>query len=73
MLLEIPEKPEPLSLNHSAAAIWQLCDDERTLADIAEVLADKYEVSRATLCSDIELAINQLRSDGAVDLDRIPA
>jgi hypothetical protein len=69
MLLEIPGKPDPLSLNQSAAAIWQLCDDERTMADIADELGKKFEVPRETLCSDIELAINQLRSDGAIDLD----
>jgi hypothetical protein len=69
MLLEVPSRPEPLSLNRSAAAIWSLCDDQRTMADIAEALEHKFQVPRESLSPDIELALFQLHRDGAIDLE----
>jgi len=72
MVLELPSRAEPLSLNRSAAAIWRLCDNQRTMADIAEALEHTFQVPRQALCPDIELALYQLRVDGALDLE-IPA
>jgi hypothetical protein len=69
MLLEIPGRPEPLSLNSSAAAIWDLCDDQRSMIDIAKELEKKFSVPPEALCPDVEAAINQLHSEGAVDLE----
>ena len=69
MLLEVPSRPELLSLNRSAAAIWSLCDNHRTMADIAEELEQKFQVPHQALCPDIELALFQLQRDGAIDLE----
>ena len=68
MLLEVPGRSEPLSLNHSAAEIWKLCNNKRTMADIAAKLVKKFEAPRNVICPDIELAISQLHRDGAVDM-----
>lgn len=70
-LLEIPGLPDPLSLNSSAAAIWKLCDNRRTLADIAASLEQRFQAPRETLYPDIELAINVLHRDGALDLEAV--
>jgi len=69
MLLEVPSRAEPLSLNRSAAAIWRLCDNQRTMADIAEALEEKFQVPHQALCADVELALHQLKIDGAIDLE----
>jgi hypothetical protein len=69
VLLEVPGKTEPLSLNSSAAEIWKLCDNHRSMAEIAEELEKKYSVPHEIVCSDVENAIDQLHSDGAIDLE----
>jgi hypothetical protein len=68
-LLEVPGVEEPLNLNPSAAAIWDLCDSRRSLADIADELLRRFDVARGVLCADIDLAINHLHAGGAVDLE----
>ncbi len=71
MVLEIPGVEQPLSLNTSAAAIWELCDNQRTLSEIADVLEKQYKVPRKLLCGDIDLAITHLHTGGAVDLETV--
>ena len=66
MLLEIPRRSEPLHLNSSAAAIWEMCDGERSLGDITDVLQERYEAPREFLIPDIDRAIRQLQYDGAI-------
>ncbi len=68
-LLEIPGVVDPLNLNASAAAIWDLCDSRRSLADIADELERRYEAPRNILCADIDMAIHHLHAGGAVDLE----
>jgi len=70
-LLEVPGAEQPLNLNDSAAAIWNLCDDQRTLADIADVLGQQFDVPRDVLCADIDMAITRLHTGGAVDLETV--
>jgi len=69
MLLEIPGAAEPLQLNASASAIWNLCDNSRSLADIVDVLKGQYDVPREVLCEDIDRIVIHLRSRGALELD----
>jgi len=71
MLLEIPGTAEPLQLNASASAIWNLCDNQRNLADIVDLLKAQYDVPREVLCDDIDRIIVHLRSRGAVELDAV--
>ena len=68
MLLEIPGQEDSLSLNASASAIWELCDDERTLAAITTELEASYEVAPGTLRDDVAATAESLREAGALDL-----
>jgi len=70
-LLEIPDQPESISLNHSAAEIWNLCDDQRTVTEIVDELERRFEVPRATMAADVELGIKQLRMVGALNLESV--
>jgi hypothetical protein len=69
VLLEVPGRSEPLSLNSSAGEIWKLCDSQRSMAEMADELEKKFDVPHDLLCADVETAINQLQRDGAVDLE----
>lgn len=68
MLLEIPGQEDSLSLNPSASAIWELCDDQRTLATIATELEGQYEMAAGSLRSDVTATAESLREAGALDL-----
>ncbi len=69
MLLEIPDAERPVTLNASAAAIWDLCDNQRTLSEIADVLEKRFDVARSILCRDIDSTMKHLHTDGAVVLE----
>jgi hypothetical protein len=45
-------------LNHSAYAIWQLCNGENSLVDMCEKLIAKYEDSNLDLVDDIQVTID---------------
>jgi len=71
MLLEIPGVVEPLQLNSSASAIWNLCDNQRTMAEIATALQKQYDAPRNVLCDDIQRTIIHLHTGGALDLETV--
>ncbi|MEJ8567675.1 PqqD family protein [Elongatibacter sediminis] len=70
MVLEVPGAEELLQLNASAGAIWNLCDNQRTLADIADVLQEQFEVPGDVVCDDVERTVIELHSQGALELDK---
>ena len=45
-------------LNHSAYAIWQLCNGENTLVDMREQLAARYDDASLDLIDDIQTTID---------------
>lgn len=57
-LLLIPEGV--VNLNDSAAAILELVDGQRTLADIATLLAARYGMDVAAIASDIDDLLQRL-------------
>jgi hypothetical protein len=69
VMLEIPEMSEPLTLNSSAANIWKLCDGIRTVGEIVDALEKQFEAPRQLLNTDVEMAVNQLRANGAIEME----
>ena len=57
------------SLNHSAKAIWELCDGERSLREISEELAQRFGCDGIDLFPDIIATIEQLQQHGLVELE----
>jgi Coenzyme PQQ synthesis protein D (PqqD) len=51
-------------LNHSAYAIWQLCNGENSLADMCEHLAVRYTDSSLDLIDDIKTTIDEFIKKG---------
>jgi len=67
--LEIPGLPDPVVLNHSAAAIWELCDGKRTVAEIVAELERRFDVPHETLSAAVESTTRELKSTGALELE----
>jgi pyrroloquinoline quinone biosynthesis protein D len=53
-------------LNDSAAAIWQLCDGQRSIKAIVDMLADAYPDKRDELVADVIEAVERLHREGAL-------
>ena len=52
------------SLNQVAARIWSLCDGDRSVDDIADVLFDEFEVERDRLLKDVSAAVQAMIEQG---------
>ncbi len=55
-------------LNASAAAVWDLCDGQRTVLEINRELASVLRRSNADLFPDIQLAVNELLKMEMIDI-----
>lgn len=62
-----------IHLNESAAAVWQLCDGERTVQQLVDVLADAFPDARAEIAGDVHQAVDELYAEGALRLESRPA
>jgi hypothetical protein len=54
-------------LNSTASFVWEACNGERSLDDIAAELAEIYEIDLAIARRDVELAVQQFVSCGLLD------
>ena len=61
LVLFVPPNETSITLNHSARAVWELCDGQRTVSDIAQALRQRYEVANGDLEADVVMALNQLQ------------
>jgi hypothetical protein len=53
-------------LNRSAAIIWQLCDGERSVADIRSLLVTAYPESFDVVAADLQSTLSTLFDLGAL-------
>ena len=60
MVLYDSDKEEGYSLNESARNIWDLCNGQRTIQDICEVIADQFSIDSDLLHEDVLTAVQQL-------------
>jgi len=67
MVFRLPGREEVALLNPSAYEIWLLCDGWRTQEEIAEHLADRYQLSADELRSDVEDAIARTEALGLIE------
>lgn len=67
-LLEIPGRSDTLSLNPSAAAIWQLCDGKHSLTELARALEARFEMEPGSLRDETASVIGRLEEVGALEL-----
>lgn len=54
-------------LNHTASYIWDRCDGQSTVAEIANQLAAAFQVDADTAVQDVATTIRQLQSLGLLE------
>jgi hypothetical protein len=59
-------REEAFELSDTAAFVWRLLDDRRSIADIAALLAAEYEVDQQTATQDISELLAMLARAGMV-------
>ena len=69
LLLYHPRQTKAIYLNPSAAVIWSLCDGQRRIGDIIQLIAESYPESKDHLAEEVLATVTQLR-DGGVLLSR---
>lgn len=68
VLLYHPGLTKTLRLNETAAVLWELCDGERSVGDIAAMLADAYPDQADVIAVDVRATLRGLVVEGAVTL-----
>jgi len=66
-VLYFPGESRILYCNQCASLIWQLCDGERTAAEIAAELAIAFPESAAQIQADVDETLAALASSGAIE------
>ncbi len=64
LLIYSSEQEMAFSLNCSSKAIWELCDGNHTLEEIAAMLGRRFGCSGDVLLKDIDAAVSQFRQLG---------
>ena len=68
LLLFHVEQEKVLYCNATAGLVWRLCDGERTLDEIVELLTEAYPEAREKLRGDVVDALGKLSDAGALRL-----
>jgi hypothetical protein len=68
LVLYVPGQELGVSLNPSARAVWELCDGQRTLAEISQELGQDVGCPGDDLLADVEAAVRQLSELGLVEM-----
>ena len=69
LLLFHPSQTTIIYCNSTASLVWQLCDGERTVADIIHLLKEAYPEAKDLLIGDIQTSLNQFAQQGAIRLN----
>ena len=57
LVLYDPEQKKVIYLSESAALIWRLCDGQRTIEEIVQLLQDAYPDKTSEILNDVERAM----------------
>ena len=68
-VLVLPDKGEVKVLNEVGARIWELVDGTLTIAEIAELLTQEFEVDIQKAQNDAVIFLLQLEQKGVVKLE----
>ena len=66
LLLHHPGSTRTLYLNETATLIWQVCDGQRTIADIAELLQDAFPETDEAIDEQVDVTMRQFFECGAI-------
>ena len=68
MLLYHPAETKILHFNQTASLIWQLCDGERTAAEMISLLSESYPESAGEVTADVQSTLQQFAEQGCIEL-----
>jgi len=66
LLLFHPTTQIILHTNQTGALVWHLCDGQRTVREIVEVLAAAYPAAAAAITTDVPDILDQFAQQGAI-------
>ncbi len=66
LLLYHPLHTRAIYLNPSAAVIWSLCDGQRRVGDIIQMIGESYPESKDQLTEEVLSTVTQLRDSGVL-------
>jgi predicted DNA-binding protein (MmcQ/YjbR family) len=66
LLLYHPRQTKAIYLNPTAAIIWSLCDGQRRVGEIIQLIADSYPESKDNLAEEVFTTLQQLRDNGVL-------
>ena len=61
-----PNDGQYFSLDDVGGRIWELCEGDRTVAEIANVLAEEYDADASVIQADALELLRELRAEGLV-------
>ena len=68
VLLYHPGLTKTIRLNETAAALWKLCDGERSVGEIASMLVEAYPDDECQVAGDVEATLRVFAAEGAIEL-----
>jgi hypothetical protein len=66
LLLYHPRQTKAIYLNPSAAGIWSLCDGQRRVGEIIEMIGESYPEAKDNLQEEVFATLQRLRDDGVL-------
>ena len=67
-LLFLPGQDQGFTLNHSAKAIWELCDGQHSPEEITHILSEQFSCEAETLLPDVTNTLDQLTELGLIEV-----
>ncbi len=68
LLLYHLDETKILYCNQTASLIWHLCDGQRTVGQMIDILSEAYPEAAGTMASDVEKTIQQFLDAGCIEL-----
>ncbi len=66
LLKNVENDRHVLKLNESGFLIWQLCQEERSIGEIVDLLADAFEQERDSMARDVSRVVEHLVEETAL-------
>ena len=66
ILLFHPKSTATVYMNQTAALVWQLCDGNRSVADIVSILTQSFPDEDSRINSDVLSALDMFQNQGAL-------
>ena len=67
LILYSPDQEKAFSFNHSARAVWELCDGRQTVTEICQTLAQQFDCRCDEIIDDIKATLRQLHDFGLIE------